>query len=163
MAKAIQVDFPVRDHKAELQMRLAEAPTEHAAAILELLELLDVLHERNVLSTIRGAVGASDDLIGHISKAAAQPESIRALRNLLAAFKIVGQIDPEIIEAVGRSIPPEFKDRNVRRGTPKPSLWKIVRTFWSPPVQRLLFAWGLMLAGIGHYMNKEAPSTADEA
>ncbi len=48
MAKAIQVDFPVRDHKAELQMRLAEAPTEHAAAILELLELLDVLHERNV-------------------------------------------------------------------------------------------------------------------
>ena len=67
MAKAIQVDFPVRDHKAELQMRLAEAPTEHAAAILELLELLDVLHERNVLSTIRGAVGAGDDLIGHVS------------------------------------------------------------------------------------------------
>jgi hypothetical protein len=54
MAKPIQVDFPVRDHKAELQMRLAEAPTEHAAAILELLDLLDTLHQRNVLTTLRG-------------------------------------------------------------------------------------------------------------
>ena len=163
MAKAIQIDFPVRDHEAELQQRLAAAPTEHAAAILDFLELLDVLHKRNVLSTIRGVVGAGDDLVGHISKAAAQPESIRAMRNMLTAFKIMGSIDPEVFEAVSKSIPAQFKDHNLRRDTPRPSIWKIIRTFWSPPVQRLLFAWGLMLAGIGHYMNKETPSTADEA
>ena len=42
MAKAIQLDFPARDRKAELQQRLAEAPVEHAEAILELMELLEV-------------------------------------------------------------------------------------------------------------------------
>ena len=163
MAKPIQIDFPVRDHEAELRERLAAAPTEHAAAILEFLDLLEVLHKRNVLSTIRGAVGAGDELVGHLAKAAAQPESIRAIRNMLAMVKILGSIDPEVIEAVQRSIPPQFKDRNARRQTPAPSIWKMIRTFWSPPVQRVLFAWGLMLAGIGYYMNKETPSTADEA
>ena len=163
MAKPIQVDFPVRDRGAELQQRLAEAPTEHAAAILEMLDLLDVLHEQNVLSTVRGAVGAGGELVGYVARAAAQPESIRAMRNMLALAKIVGQIDPELIEAVQRSIPPQFKDRNARRQTPAPSFWRMARTFWSPPVRRVLFAWGLMLAGVGHSMNKEAPSTADEA
>ncbi len=163
MAKPVQIDFPVRDHKAELQQRLAEAPTEHAAAILELLDLLDVLHQRNVLTTLRGAVGAGGELVGYVAHAAAQPESIRAMRNLLAMAKIIGQIDPELIDAVQRSIPPQFKDRNARRETPAPSFWKMLRTFWSPPVQRVLFAWGLMLSGIGHYLNKEAPSTADRA
>jgi uncharacterized protein YjgD (DUF1641 family) len=163
MARPIQIDFPVRDHRAELQQRLADAPTEHAAAILEFLDLLDVLHKRNVLSTIRGAVGAGDDLIGHISKAAAQPESIRALRNLLALSKILGSIDPELIESVQRSIPPQFKDRYARRQTPAPGFFQIARTFWSVPVRRALMAVGLVLAGIGYYMSKDTPSTADKA
>ena len=163
MAKPIQIDFAVRDHEAELRERLAAAPTEHAAAILEFLDLLEVLHKRNVLSTIRGAVGAGDELVGHLAKAAAQPESVRAMRNMLALAKILGSIDPELIEAVQRSIPPQVKDRIARRQTPAPSIWKIVRTFWSPPVRGVLMAFGLMLGGIGYYLNKETASTADRA
>lgn len=163
MAKPIQLDFPPRNHHVELQERLAKAPEEHAAALLELLELVEVLHERKVLTTLRGAVGASDSLVSYLSHAAAQPESIRAIRNLLAFGKIVATIDPELIEAVQRAIPPQLKDRNLRHRTPAPSIWKVIRTFWSPPVQRALFAIGLTLAGIGYYMNKENPSTADRA
>lgn len=163
MAKPIQLDFPPRNQQAELQQRVANAPIEHAAAILEFYELLEVLHKQKVLATLRGAAGAGDDLVGHLAKAAAQPETIRALRNLIALSKILGQIDPEVFAAIERSIPPAFKDRNLRRQTPPPSLWKIVRTFWSPPVQRVLFAFGLTLAGIGYYMNKDRPSTADQA
>lgn len=163
MAKPIQLDFPPRNRQAELQQRFAEASSEHAAALIELLELLEVLHQRNVLSTLRGAVGAGDSLISYAAHAAAQPESIRALRNLLALTKILGQIDPELIESVQRSIPPALKDRNERRNTPAPSLWKIAKTFWSPPVRRTLMGVGFVLAGIGYYMNKETPSTADRA
>src|ERR1700722_9429726 len=50
----------------------------------------------------------------------------------------------------------------LRRDTPRPGIWKIIRTFRSPPIQRLLFAWGLMLAGIGHSLDKENSGTADE-
>jgi uncharacterized protein YjgD (DUF1641 family) len=163
MAKPIQLDFPPRDHQAELQQRLAQAPAEHAAAILEFYELLEVLHEQKVLAALRGAVAAGDDLVGHLAQAAAQPETIRALRNFIALTKIFGQIDPELFEAVECSLPPQFKDRNLRRQTPPPSLWSIVRTLGSPPVRRALFAGGLMLAGIGYYMNKDRPSTADKA
>lgn len=158
MAKPIQLDFPARDRQAELRQRLADAPVEHAEAIVDFLELLEVLHREDVFSTLRGLVGAGDHIIAQVSQAAAQPESIRALRNLLALTKILGQIDPELIEAVGRSMPPQFRDRNARRHTPPPSIWRIIKTFWSPPVQRALFAGGLMLAGIGYYMsNKEPP------
>ena len=163
MAKPIQLDFPTRNYETELQQRLAEAPFEHAAAILEFYELLEVLHKQKVLSTLRGAVGAGDDLVAHLAKAAAEPETIRALRNFIALTKIFGQIDPELIEAIQRSIPPQFKDRDLRRQTPPPSLWAIARTLWSPPVRRALFAGGFMLAGTGYYMNKERPSTADPA
>jgi uncharacterized protein YjgD (DUF1641 family) len=163
MAKPIQLDFPARNHQAELQQRLDSAPTEHAAALLEFYELIEVLHQQKVLSTLRGAVAASDDLVGQLAKAAAEPETIRAFRNFISLTKIFGQIDPELFEAVQRSIPPQLKDRDLRRRTPPPSLWAIARTLWSPPVRRVLFAGGLMLAGIGYYMNKDRPSTADQA
>lgn len=162
MAKPIQLDIPARDHKLELQQRLAEAPADHAAAILDLLELLDVLHERNVLSTVRGAVGASDSIVNTLANAAAHPDSVRAMRNLLAITKILSSIDPELIEAVQKSIPAQFKDRNQRQDSPPPSLWKIIRTFWSAPVQRALFAWGLMLSGVGYYMAREQPRPVDQ-
>lgn len=163
MAKPIQLDFPPRNAQAELAERLADAPAEHAAALLELLELVQVLHERNVLSTLRGAVGAGDDLVGYIAHAAAQPESIRAMRNFLALSKLFGKLDPELIESIERSIPRQLQDRNERRMTPAPSLWKIGKLFVSAPVRRALMASGFILAGIGYYINKETPSTADRA
>ena len=158
MAKPIQLDFPARDRVAELRQRLAEAPVEHADAILDFLELIEVLHQKNVLSALRGAVAAGDDLVTHLAQAAAQPESITAIRNFLALSKLFGQLDPELIEAIRRSIPAEFSDPGLRRGVPPPSLWKIARTFWSPPVRRSLFAVGIMLAGVGYYMSRERPN-----
>lgn len=163
MAKPIQLDFPARDRQAELQKRLAEAPVEHAEAIVDFLELLEVLHREDVLSTLRGLVGAGDDIVGHIAQAAAQPESIRAIRNFLSLSKLFGKLDPELIASIERSITPQLMDRNLRRQTPAPSFFQIARTFWSPPVRRALFATGLVLAGIGYYMAQERPSTADRA
>lgn len=161
MAKPIQLDFPARDRQAELRKRLDEIPVEHAEAIVDFLELLEVLHRKDVLATLRGLIGAGDDIIGHVAKAAAQPESIRAMRNFLALSKLFGKLDPALIESIERSITPQLMDRNLRRQTPAPSLWKIARTFWSPPVRRALLATGLVLAGVGYYMSQEGASIAD--
>jgi uncharacterized protein YjgD (DUF1641 family) len=160
MAKPIPLDMPPRNHQAELQQRLAGAPAEHAAALLDCIELIEVLHRNNVLSTLRGAVGARDSLVTHLARSASQPETVRALRNFIALTKLFAQIDPELIESVHRSIPPELLDRNRCRTAPPPSLWKIARTFWSPPVRRALLAAGFVLAGIGYYMNRERPERA---
>lgn len=161
MAKPIQIDIPTRDHKAELQRRLTEAPVEHAEAILDFLELLEVLHKHNVLNTVRGAVGAGGDIFANLSSAAAQPEAIRAMRNLMILTKMLGKIDPELLDAFQKSIPPELTDRYLRRMTPKPSLWKIAKLMFSEPVRRTLMATGFMMAGVGHYLGKETPSMSE--
>lgn len=163
MARPIQLDIPTRNREVELRHRLEQAPIEHAEAILEFIELLEELHRRNVLNTLRGAVGAGDNIISTLSNSAAQPETVRAMRNFIALTKLFGKIDPELIEAVQRAIPPELQDSRLRRGTRAPSILAIARTFWSPPVRRALMATGLVLAGIGYYMNKERPSSADQA
>ncbi|MGH9606784.1 MAG: hypothetical protein ACRD3N_13925 [Terracidiphilus sp.] len=151
MARPVQLDFPARDREAELRARLAEAPIEHAEAIDDFLELLELLHRKNVLSMLRGVVGAGDDIICRLAKVTAQEESIRITRNLLALGKILGDIDPELIEEIGRSIPPQLKDRTARRNMHAPSFWKIARTFWSRPVRRNLLLLGVMLAGGYHF------------
>lgn len=159
MAKPIQLDTPTRDHRAELQRRLADAPIEHAAAILELLELLEVLHERNVLNTLRGAVGAGETILGQLAQGMAKPEAVRALRNLIVLGKILGEIDPELLAAIQRSIPEELKDSSLRRSSPAPSLWKVAATLLSKPVRRTLVATGFVLAGVGYYLNRESANT----
>lgn len=163
MARPIQLDIPTRHQEMELRDRLERASVEHAAALIEFMELLEELHRHNVLNTLRGAVGAGDNIVGTLSSAAAQPETIRAMRNFIALTKLLSKIDPELIEAVQRAIPPELQDSRLRRNTRAPSLIAIARTFWSPPVRRALMATGLVLAGIGYYMNKERPSSADQA
>lgn len=153
MAKPIQLDFPARDHEAEMRQRLADAPVEHAAAILDFLELLDVLHERRVLSTLRGAAGAGHDIAGYLAHATAQPESIRALRNAITLAKMLAEIDPELLEAIHRSLP---KRRGEPGGEPEkvPGLFRIAKTLGSPPVRRALFAGALVLVGIGTYLER---------
>ncbi|MGC2639752.1 MAG: hypothetical protein WA294_21390 [Acidobacteriaceae bacterium] len=153
MAKPIQLDFPARDHEAEMRQRLADAPAEHAAAILEFLELLDLLHEQRVLTTLRGAVGAGNDIAGYLAHATAQPESIRALRNAITLAKMLGEIDPELLDAIHRSLP---KRHGEPGGEPEkvPGLFRIAKTLWSPPVRRALFAGALVLAGIGTYLER---------
>jgi uncharacterized protein YjgD (DUF1641 family) len=153
MAKPIQLDFPARDHHAELLQRLADAPAQHAAAILEFLELLEELHRRNVLSTLRGAVGAGGDLVGQLSQAAAQPESVRAMRNAIALAKILSQIDPDLIGAIQKAIASESPAHR-NSGNATPSLWKIAKTLGSPKLRRALFAGALVLVAVGGYLEK---------
>lgn len=156
MAKPIQLDFPARDREAEVRQRLADAPVEHAAAILEFLELLEVLHERRILSTLRGAAGAGPELAGYLAHATAQPESIRALRNAITLAKMLGEIDPELLEAVQKSIARTGAERE--QGAP--GMWRIVKTLWSPPVRTALFAGAVVLAGVGTYLESRGRKTS---
>jgi len=154
MAKAIQLDLPVRDREAELHQRLTDGTVEHAEAILEFLELLEVLRKHKVLSTLRGAAGAGPNLITYVSAAAAQPESIRAMRNLITLSKVLSSIDPDMLDTVVQSVAKSLGDLPKR----PPGLLKIVKTLWSPPARRALFAAGLLLTGIGYALEKRRRS-----
>lgn len=156
MAKPIQLDIPARNREAEHRAMLATLPVEHAEALADLLDLAEDLRRHNVINTLRGAVGAGGELITHVSEAMAQPEAERGLRNLIALSKLLGSVNPELIETVRRSLPASWRDPAVRDETTRtPGLWKVARTLTSPPARRALMGVGLVLAGVGIYMARE--------
>jgi hypothetical protein len=77
MARPIPLTLPVRDPRAELQLRLQNAPAEHAEAILAACEVLQGLHECGVLELARGALQSSDKVLEIAVDAAQSPQSIR--------------------------------------------------------------------------------------
>jgi uncharacterized protein YjgD (DUF1641 family) len=98
MARPISLELPPRDPRQELRKRLDEAPIEHAEALLDSWELLQQLHDHGVLQLLRGALGASDKLIETAVDAAKSDESVRAIRNALILGKMLGAINPEVLQ-----------------------------------------------------------------
>src|SRR5580658_5149005 len=99
MARPISLEVAPRDPRQELRQRLDEAPVEHAEALLDSWELLQQLHDRGVLELLKGALGASDKLIETAVDAAKSEESVRAIRNALILGKMLGSINPEVLQS----------------------------------------------------------------
>src|SRR6266403_5374374 len=105
MAQPIPLILPARDPRAELQARLQNAPVDHAEALLAAYEVLQGLHDRGVFELLRGALGSSDKVIEIIVEAAKTPEAIRGIRNTIILAKILGSIEPELVEGFARALP----------------------------------------------------------
>jgi uncharacterized protein YjgD (DUF1641 family) len=104
MAQPIRLELPPRDPRAELRKRLDEAPVEHAEALLDCYELLGKLHEHGVFELLRGMLGASDKLIETAVNTAKSDEAIRALRNAMILGKILGAINPDVLQSVAVAV-----------------------------------------------------------
>jgi uncharacterized protein YjgD (DUF1641 family) len=100
MARPIALELPPRDPRLELHKRLEEAPVEYAEALLDSYELLQQLHDHGVFELLRGALGASDKLIETAVDAAKSDESVRAIRNAIILGKMLGSINPEVLQCV---------------------------------------------------------------
>jgi uncharacterized protein YjgD (DUF1641 family) len=100
MAQPIPLQLPPRDPREELRKQLDQAPITHAEALLDSYELLQQLHNRGVFELLRGALGASDKLIETAVDASKSDESIRAIRNAIILGKMLGAINPEVLQCV---------------------------------------------------------------
>ncbi|MES2392476.1 MAG: DUF1641 domain-containing protein [Acidobacteriota bacterium] len=130
------------DEKLELQRRVAEAPEEHAEALLGAWDLLQAAHEQGVLDLAQGLIGGRDAIAGKLAEAAKEPESIVALRNLIALGRLLGSVDPEMLQRVAR----EAKLAAVEE---PPSLWQIFRRVASKDGRRGLAMAANLLTGFG--------------
>lgn len=104
MARPIPLELAPRDPREELRKRLDQAPIEHAEALLDSYELLGKLHEHGVFELLRGTLGASDTLIEKAVDAAKSDEAIRALRNAIILGKILGAINPDVLQGVAVAV-----------------------------------------------------------
>jgi uncharacterized protein YjgD (DUF1641 family) len=100
MARPIPLELPARDPREELRKRLEQAPVKYAEALLDSYELLQQLHDHGVFELLRGALGASDKLIETAVDAVKTDESIRAMRNAIILGKVLGAINPDVLQCI---------------------------------------------------------------
>jgi len=156
MAQPIRLELLARDARAELQIRLQNAPVEHAEALLAAYEVLQGLHDRGALELMRGALGSSDKVIEIIVEASKTPESIRGIRNLIILTKILGSIEPELVEGFARSVPEALAETKACDPKP-PGFWGILKQFANRDFRRGLVLINSLLVAFGRNLPSEKP------
>jgi uncharacterized protein YjgD (DUF1641 family) len=146
MAKPVEFVPVPRDPREEVKQRIENAPVEHAAAVLSAYELLESLHTSGALDLLRGALGARGEIVSQGASLAAQPESIRTMRNLLVLGKLVGSINPDLLHRISEALPDPAQPS--QRKDP-PSLFELYRQFNSPEIRRALSAAADVLESVG--------------
>lgn len=104
MARPIPLELPVRDARDELRERLEQAPLNHAEALLDSYELLQQLHDGGVFDLLRGGMSASGKLMETLVEAGKSEESVRAMRNAVILAKMLGAINPDLLQAVATAV-----------------------------------------------------------
>ena len=149
MAKPIELIPTPRDPREEITRRLENAPVEHTEAVLSAYELLQELHASGTLDLLRGAAGAQGEIVQHAAGLAAQPEAVRALRNLLVLGKLLGSIDPDALHRLTAGLPGAV-DQAPNEETP--SFVGIFRRLSSKDSRRALAAAANILESVGKGM-----------
>ncbi len=161
MSHPILLEVPARDPRAELQTRLQNAPVEHAEALLSAYEVLQGLHDRGVLDLMRGALGSRDKVLEVLVDAMNTPESIRGIRNAVILAKILGNIEPELVEGFARSLPEAIALTKAHEAKP-PGIWRILSRFRSRNFRRGLVLVNSLLEAFGRNLPYEHPGSGKD-
>jgi hypothetical protein len=118
-------------------------------------EVLQGLHDRGVFELMRGALGSSDKVIEIAVDSAKTPEAIRGLRNLIILARILGTIEPELVEGFARSLPEAIALTKAYESRP-PGFWGILMKFGNRNFRRGLVLVNSMLEAFGRNLPPEA-------
>lgn len=136
MAEPIRTYTPQRDAREELRHKVETAPLEYAEALLAAYQLLQEAQDHGVLDTLRGAIGAGEAFISKGAEYANTPEGIRLMRNSLAAARMLGELDPAILDAAAKAL--SRTHRSGEKGPHPPSLLQILQRLTGPGSRRAL-------------------------
>ena len=131
MAHPIPLDVPPTDPAAQLQDRLHRAPAQHAEALLDVLNLLQALHDTGTLDLLRGAVGSRDKVLDIAATAAGSKQSLRAIENLVLISKMLAAIDPQVLRIFTETAPRAMTQ--MVNEPEKPGLWRLLKDFFFNP------------------------------
>jgi uncharacterized protein YjgD (DUF1641 family) len=154
MAQRILVQFPPHDPNAEFQIRLRNAPLQHAEALLASYEVLQGLHDRGVLELLRGALGSSDKVLSILVDAARTPEAIIATRNFLILSKTAFALDPELLENVAGAVPDSLSKARVQKPL---GPWQLFKKMCSPDTRRAVSVMLSLLEAFGKSLRLHSP------
>jgi uncharacterized protein YjgD (DUF1641 family) len=151
MARPIPLEVAPRDPRRELQKRLDGAPIEHAEALLDSYDLLQQLHDHGVLQLLRGALGASDKLVETAVDAAKSDESVRAVRNAIILGKMLGSINPDVLQGVAAAVS-ETLGCNEKPVIEPPGLFSLLSQFRRRELRRSIALVNRFLETLGNQL-----------
>ena len=147
------------DPKLELQKRLDAAPIEHAEALLVGYDILQTAHDNGSLDLIQGIIGGRDIVAAKLAEYAKLPGGVAAIRNLLAAGKILMALDPDTLDNLSKCVVTATgQHREEQRA---PSLWQLFKRVNSDESRRGLSFLTMMLAALGRSL-RTTPQTSQK-
>jgi uncharacterized protein YjgD (DUF1641 family) len=146
MANPLQFKPPVVDPRTELNRRLDAAPTEHAEALLVVWDILQAAHDQGVLDAVHGLVTARDTIFATLARYAKTPEGVNGIRNLIAAAKLVGSLEPETLEELSKVLVGACEQQRQQK---PPTLWQLFRRSTNEDSRRGLAFLTCLLSGLG--------------
>jgi uncharacterized protein YjgD (DUF1641 family) len=147
MANPLPFKLNVTDPHQELERKLAAAPREHAEALLVAWDLLQVAHDKGILDLAQGLIGGRDIIATELAAAAKKPESINAIRNLIAMGRVLGSLDPGTLDHLAKALDGAAQQKEAE-GKPS-SLWQLFRRVTSEDGRRGLSFATTILTGLG--------------
>jgi uncharacterized protein YjgD (DUF1641 family) len=93
-------EFTPADSREDLIRRVAQAPVEHAEAVLTAYDLLQRLHEKGLLDFLNGLVSAGGTVADRVVDVVSSKEMVTALRIGLIFSNLLSSIDADALHAV---------------------------------------------------------------
>ncbi len=117
----------------QLVRKVGEQKAPHADAIEAAYGVLEELYQHGILSLMHGMVAGGGDIISRLSEGAASPEAVRAMRNLLSLSKILGRVNPEILDRLLQQLP---EKPELALPVKPVGVWGIIKAVASPDTRR---------------------------
>jgi uncharacterized protein YjgD (DUF1641 family) len=155
MARPIPLELPPRDPRVELRKRLDEAPVEYAEALLDSYELLQQMHDHGVFDLLRGAMGATDKVVESVADVAKSDESVRAMRNAIILGKMLGSINPDVLQSVATAAG-ETLGHYEKPVIEPPGLFSLLSQFRQKELRRSIALINRFLETLGHQIKLRA-------
>lgn len=147
MAHPITFKPKAIDPQQELMKRVESAPKEHAEALLTAWDLLQTAHDKGILDLAKGLIGGKDVIAGKLAEAATMPESVAAIRNAIAGARLLGSVDPDMLQRLAQGM--EHATAEHKAEQKPPSLWTLFRRSTCPDARRGLSFLTLFLTTLG--------------
>jgi uncharacterized protein YjgD (DUF1641 family) len=145
MAHAITFKPKQVDYHQELMHRIEAAPREHAEALLVLWDLLQTSHDKGILELAQGLIGGKDIIVDKLAESAKMPESVAAIRNAISLARILGSLDPDVLQRLAKGL--DDASTAQKKEDKPPSLWQLARRTMSEDGRRgISFATHLVAA-----------------
>ena len=138
------------DARESLIRKLREAPEIHSEAILDAYEILQLLRDKGILEIAKGLLGSGEKVMDIFSTTLGSDQSVTLLRNLVILTKILGGINPKMLEDVQSVL---MQQANQEASAKPPGIFHSLRGIFSSDSLRFIGTISRVFESIGRSLS----------